>query len=166
MRVLTNLEYRKFIYSMKMQYGLDPEIGKKIFPHSTLLTQISKATKRMKGVYQNNEKEVLLFAFRPLDGWFTPSIFGAHLLLQGLKNNNSQVIAHSEAEPFIRAGKSLFAKHVLSADPNILPKQEVLVVNQAGHLLGVGIAILPGSLMLELNHGVAVKIRHGNKQAV
>lgn len=161
MRPLSNLEYRKLLFSLKMQYQLEPEVGASLFPQDSLLTKISRATKRMKGVYTTDE--TLLFAFRPLDGWFTPSLKGAELLLQGLTKNQTQVIAHSEAEPFIRDGKSLFAQHVINADPSIMPKQEVLVTNEQHDLIGVGVAVLPGAMMLELNNGVAVKVRHGNK---
>ena len=73
------------------------------------------------------------------------------------------VIANNEAEPFIRKSRSLFAKHVVTADREIAVRDEVIIVNEKKEFIGVGIAKLPGIHMTEMNSGVAVETRKGKK---
>ncbi|MCK9152223.1 DUF5591 domain-containing protein [Methanobacterium alcaliphilum] len=54
---------------------------------------------------------------------------------------------------------TLFAPGVDSADPNIVPKDEVIILNK-GNLVGVGKAILSGEEMVKASQGVAVRVRH------
>ena len=57
---------------------------------------------------------------------------------------------------------TIFAPGVSKADPNIIPKDEV-VVTRNGNVVGVGRAILTGKEMEEAVNGVAVRIRHRKK---
>lgn len=54
---------------------------------------------------------------------------------------------------------TLFAPGVQEADPTIIPKDEVVILNQ-GNLVGVGKAILSGEEMVKASNGVAVRVRH------
>jgi uncharacterized protein with predicted RNA binding PUA domain len=71
------------------------------------------------------------------------------------------VTVKKEFEEFIAQGKNLFAKHVSSADAEIRPGQEVIVVNEEKEVLGVGRAVLTMDEMLAFQIGVAVKVRRG-----
>jgi 7-cyano-7-deazaguanine tRNA-ribosyltransferase len=51
--------------------------------------------------------------------------------------------------------------HVLKADGEIRPKDEVIVVNEGGEVLAVGRTILSGEEMTAFKTGVAVKVRRG-----
>jgi conserved protein with predicted RNA binding PUA domain len=66
--------------------------------------------------------------------------------------------------PYIAAGKSVFAKHVIAADPGIQAGDEVLVVSSDGLLQAVGNAMLGGDEMRESGSGVAVQVRKGKNQ--
>ena len=68
-----------------------------------------------------------------------------------------------EAEEAVKKGLTVFAKHVLEADPNIRPGDEVAVVGGEGEILAVGRAVLSGFEMVEFKAGVAVKVRRGVK---
>lgn len=54
---------------------------------------------------------------------------------------------------------TLFAPGVDDADPNIVPKDEVVILNK-GKFVGVGKAILSGEEMVNASKGVAVRVRH------
>ncbi len=71
-----------------------------------------------------------------------------------------------ESVPYIREGKSGFAKFVQKVDPEIKAKDETLVVDQNDRLIGIGKARLCSTEMKEFNKGVAVKIKEPikNKQ--
>lgn len=65
---------------------------------------------------------------------------------------------------FIAAGKSVFAKHVVEVDEEIRANDEVVVVNTADKLLATGRAVLSAFEMLEMERGMAVKVRQGVKR--
>jgi predicted RNA-binding protein (TIGR00451 family) len=66
-----------------------------------------------------------------------------------------------EAEPFVAKGRSAFAKHVIDADEEIRPNDEVVVINGKSEVLAVGRALLSGKEMKEFHRGVAVRVRRG-----
>lgn len=66
-----------------------------------------------------------------------------------------------EAEPFVAKGKSVFAKHVVEADKEIRPQEEVIVINGKNRVLAVGRSILTGKEMTAFKRGVAVRVRRG-----
>ncbi len=57
---------------------------------------------------------------------------------------------------------TLFAPGVLDADPNIIPKDEVVVLRE-NKVVGVGKAVLSGDEMKKATKGVAVRVRHRKK---
>lgn len=54
---------------------------------------------------------------------------------------------------------TLFAPGVIKADPNIIPRDEVVILRD-GEVIGVGRAVLAGGEMKKAEKGVAVRIRH------
>jgi len=90
---------------------------------------------------------------------------GGRRLLKAFKPPRFRIVVQDEVEQFIRAGKSVFAKHVVTADPEIRPLEEVVVVNSRGEALAVGRAVLAGCEMAFFKRGVAVKVRHGEPSA-
>jgi uncharacterized protein with predicted RNA binding PUA domain len=67
----------------------------------------------------------------------------------------------NDVASFVAEGKSVFAKHVVAADSEIRPEEEVTVLDEDGRLLAVGRAVLTGREMLAFKRGVAVKVRRG-----
>jgi predicted RNA-binding protein (TIGR00451 family) len=67
----------------------------------------------------------------------------------------------TEAEEFVRAGRSAFAKHVVDADEEIRAEEEVVIIGEGNKVLAVGKAILTGNEMKAFERGVAVRVRKG-----
>ena len=88
---------------------------------------------------------------------------GAMALLEKTSGMQFRVKVKDEVSDFIKEGKSVFAKHVVDADSEIIPGQEVLVINEKEELLASGEALLNKKEMLDFNKGVAVKVRWKNK---
>ncbi len=65
-----------------------------------------------------------------------------------------------EAASFISGGRSVFAKHVIAADREIRPQEEVIVLNE-DKVIAVGKAVLTGREMTAFKRGVAVRVRKG-----
>jgi len=105
--------------------------------------------------------EKRLATLRPTDGLFSLTIIGAKRMMERVKPQRLWVRIQGEAEPFVVKGKSVFAKHVIDADGEIRPQEEVIVVNEKDEVLAVGRAMLSGREMKAFKRGVAVRVRRG-----
>jgi 7-cyano-7-deazaguanine tRNA-ribosyltransferase len=74
------------------------------------------------------------------------------------------VVVETDSGAFNRKGRSVFAKFVLEADPELRPWEEVLVVDEEDELLAVGRALMNREEMLAFSVGQAVKVRMGSDQ--
>lgn len=126
----------------------------------TVEVRRSSVTGRIREVYVNGE---LVGTIRARDGFFVPSLKGAERLLLHLPHPRHRVVVSNDVAEFIAEGRNVFCKHVMLADPELRPGEEVLVVNEDGRLLAVGKASVSGETMLTKRRGVAVKVRKGIK---
>jgi len=143
-------------------YQLGKDAGKALFPDNVHMV-FSRRTGRIRHIYLDHE---LLATLRPTDGMFSLTIAGAKRLLRGVKSPRLWVKVEKNAEPFIAKGKSVFAKHVVDADNEIRPQEEVIVTGENNQILAVGKAVLTGKEMKAFKHGVAVKVRRGISEEV
>lgn len=155
--VQKELDLRRLRAIADYQFG--PGAGEALFPDDVEV--IRGRTGRIKHV---RYKGLLLATLRASDGLFSLTIHGARRL-EGFLGDRHKVVVSEEAAPFVARGRSVFAKHVLRADPDIRPGDEVLVVGPDGRLLAVGKALLTGREMLFFRRGVAVKVRAGSAES-
>ena len=137
-------------------YQFGKGVGRILFP-SDVTISYSKRTGRIRHVYLG---EKLLVTLRP-DGFFSLSTTAAKRIMEGIEPKKLWVKVHEEAEPFVAEGKSVFARHVLNADEEIRPQEEVIVVNRNDTVVAVGRAVLSGKEMKTFSRGVAVRVRKG-----
>ena len=130
--------------------------GKALFPDD-IEVERSKSTGRVRHVYLNGR---LLASFRP-DGTMALTIEGAKRLIKALHHPRVRVVVSEEAVEPVSSGRSVFAKHVVEADPEIRPGDEAVVVDESGRVLAVGRAVLSGWEMTMFKRGVAVRVRRG-----
>lgn len=154
--VPTNFEIRQLRVIADFQFGSGS--GTALFSDNIKIER-SRATRRIRFIYLEGQR---ICSFRVRDGYLVPSLFGAKKLNE--KGCGLKVTVHPDAEPFVRNGKSLFAKHVLEADEGIAIKEEVILVTKTGYFLGIGTAKLSTQLMKEMKRGVAVDVRKGIDQ--
>ena len=138
-------------------YQFGKNVGSALFPERVEIVH-SKGTGRIRYVYLDSKR---LATLRPTDGMFSLSIEGARRIIKGVKPPRMWVKVQKEAVPFVMKGRSVFAKHVVDADEEIRPQEEVVVMNEERGVLAVGRAILTGREMKAFNKGVAVKVRKG-----
>jgi predicted RNA-binding protein (TIGR00451 family) len=143
-------------------YQFGRGVGRKLFPRQVKIVY-SKRTGRIRHVYLG---EKMLATLRPTDGLFSLTITGAKRIMARVKPQRLWVRVSEEAEPFVVKGKSAFAKHVIDADEEIRPQEEVIVTNEKGEVLAVGKAILCGKEMKAFKKGVAVRVRRGVAEEV
>jgi uncharacterized protein with predicted RNA binding PUA domain len=130
-------------------------VGKVLFPEGIC---VIRGRGRIRQVWLEGEP---LCAIRASDGFIVLNRKGAKLLHSAVRPPRLRVTVSDEAAPFVARGGSVFAKHVLAADPQIRPAEEVLVVDSRDNLLASGRALLSGEEMLAFKVGKAVKVRRG-----
>ncbi len=105
--------------------------------------------------------DVLIGTIRASDGFLTLSIEGAKRLIKAERN---VVFVGERAKETIKNRSVVYNRDVLSCSSEIKPYHEVIVADEEKNLLGVGKTILSSLEMLKFKHGIAVKIRHKNKE--
>jgi predicted RNA-binding protein (TIGR00451 family) len=143
-------------------YQLGKGTGKALFPDKVKIV-LSRNTGRIRHIYLDHD---LLATLRPTDGMFSLTLTGAKRLMRGVKPQRLWVKVQKDVEPFIAQGKSVFAKHVVDADDEIRPQEEVIIIGENNRILAVGKAVLTGKEMKAFKHGVAVKVRRGASEEV
>lgn len=134
--------------------------GDILFPDSVTF-RLSK-TKRVRQVFNNSDH---IATVRASDGMFTLGIEGARRLHDFLPGPQKRVVVCEDAVPFVSQGKTTFAKHVTSMDPELRAGDEVIVVSGSDELLATGQLLLSPEEILVLDRGMAVDVRRGRDQA-
>jgi len=137
------------------QFGRDT--GKKLFPSEVRIVY-SKNTGKIRHIHLGKE---LLATLRPTTGLFVLTLAGAKRITREVKPLRLWVKIQDDVEPFVSKGRSTFAKHVIDADEEIRPNEEVIVINTKNEVLAVGRALLSGKEMKEFSRGMAVRVRRG-----
>ena len=138
-------------------YQFGRNSGKSLFPDEVRIVY-SKNTGKIRHIHLGEE---LLATLRPTTGLFVLTIAGAKRLVREVNPLRCWVKVHDDAEPFVSKGRSAFAKHVVDADEEIRPSEEVVVINTKNAVLAVGRALLSGKEMKEFSRGMAVRVRRG-----
>ena len=141
---------------MIADYQFGKGIGKELFPEGSTF-QLSR-TKRVRQVVHSGKR---IATARAKDGFFTLSIEGASVVHRLLPEKRLRVVVSEEAVPFVQAGKTAFAKHVIEIDPELRAGEEVLVTDKADRLLATGQLLLSPAELLSLDSGAAVDVRVG-----
>ncbi|MFH1821580.1 MAG: PUA domain-containing protein [Methanobacteriota archaeon] len=136
-------------------YLFDKGVGVKLFSDGV---RIVKTRGRIRQVWMGDE---ILCTIRASDGFIVLNRRGAELLHAALRPPRLRVAVDGDAAPFVAAGKTVFAKYVVAADPEIRPAEEVLVVDPNDRLLASGKALLSGGEMIAFRVGGAVSVRRG-----
>jgi len=92
------------------------------------------------------------------DGVAQPTFLGASRIHAETTDGRWRVVAEDDAVPFVREGRSLFAKFAGAADPALVPGSSALVVDRQDELLAVGRLLLAPHEFASLSRGVAVRV--------
>ena len=106
-------------------YQFGPRAGEALFS-DTVRFSLSR-TRRVSQVLDGDTRVATL---RASDGLFTLSQLGAYRLHAWFPYPKLRVSVNSEATPFVGAGKTAFAKHVVHVDPDLRAHDEVLLIDR------------------------------------
>ncbi len=137
-----------------IDYQLGPGCGRCLRPYDIFR---SPRTNRIRGIEREGDQ---LGVFRANDFAFLPSMLGASILKEYLPWPSLRVAVSEEAVPFVSKGRSAFAKFVDDCDPELIPGQQVFLVDGEDELLATGTANMNAREMECFDVGVAVRVRH------
>lgn len=156
----TLAQFRKLVGVANYQFG--GGAGSVLFDKRVLI-ECSKRTGRIRHIYRNGK---LVATLRPKDGYLALTPEGANILLTRFRGLQNVVVVQDDVSEMVRNGGDVFAKHVVQANLNLRPAEEVIVTDEQHKLLGVGRAVLSGDEMHYFKLGVAVKLRRGVQRGV
>jgi 7-cyano-7-deazaguanine tRNA-ribosyltransferase len=138
-------------------YQFGGGVGSVLFPSEARIVH-SKRTGKVRYIYLGEE---LLATLKPTTGLFVLTIAGAKRMVDEVKPLRLWVKIQEDVEIFIAKRRSVFAKHVIDADSEIRPQEEVIIIKENNKVLAVGRALLSGKEMKTFRRGVAVRVRRG-----
>jgi len=118
----------------------------------------SPKTGKIRNVLSDGEH---VLSMRAHDGMFTLKLAGARRLHAAWKAPRMRVAVNEDAVPFVKDGKSAFARFVAEMDEELRPGDECLVVGPGDELLGVGQTHMNRREALSFKKGAAAKVREG-----
>lgn len=120
---------------------------------------VHSRTGRIRSVHDG--EGALLCTLR-VDGGLALTPAFAQMLLASRTFRESCVEVSGEAAPFVREGRSVFARHVTWCGRNVRVSGETPVLH-GGTVIAVGRAVLSREMMAGCRRGVAVRVRNGLK---
>ncbi|MHA1342179.1 MAG: PUA domain-containing protein [Promethearchaeota archaeon] len=158
-----DLQIKYILDILEYQYGKAvADIFKEILSNiSELKIQFSKKTNKIKQIiYRKNS----ILTYKPNVGRFSITLYGAYILHQKLEFPKLRVVVVNSVFNFIKDGKSAFTKHIIDMDPELRIGDDVLIVDEEDHLLGVGKLLVPPLNYKGFSYGVAVDVKKGMKK--
>lgn len=150
----TQEELRELREVAEFQFDVSGEL---LIPN-TILVVVSPNTNRIRLILHEGRKYLGL---RSRDYRFNLYLSAGYVLNKIIPHPRLRVYVKEDYVDFIAKGGNLFCKHVLMADPNIRPGDEILVVDPRGELIAVGRARISGWELVYYNRGEGVRIREG-----
>lgn len=138
----------------RLQFNIPGEL---LIP-GDIYVSVSPNTNRIRFIITNGNRYL---SIRSRDYRFNLYLPAGRVLNSILPHPRLRVYVKKDYVEFVSKGETLFSRHVLMADPDIRPGDEVVVVDPGGELLAVGRTRLAGWEMVYYNRGEAVKIREG-----
>ncbi|MGD0250082.1 MAG: tRNA guanosine(15) transglycosylase TgtA [Thermoplasmata archaeon] len=135
---------------IEWRYGL--AVAKEIV--TGLIGERSRRSGRLRAI----RSEAAILFHIGTDGVPRPTYRGAERLRAVLPPGRERVTVSDDALPFVRGGRSLFSRFVVSADPALVPGSTALLVDRSDTLVAVGRLLLAPHEMPWLSRGVAVRV--------
>jgi len=142
-------------------YQFGKGVGEKLFPDNIEI-QLSPRTGRIRYINLNGER---LATLRPTDSLLSLSIKAALFMAENIPESKFFVTVKNDVAQYIAKGGDVFSVHVVEVDEEIGAKDEVIVIDENRKVLAVGRTLLSSTEIRAFKTGVAVKVRHGNRES-
>lgn len=142
-------------------YQFGNYVGEKLFPDNIEIIR-SPRTGRIRYINLNGDR---LATLRPTDGLLSLSLTAATIMTEAVPFAKCYVTVQNAVSKFVEVGGDVFAVHVVAVDAEVRAKDEVIILDESGHVLAVGRASLSSEEIKAFKTGVAIKVRHGCKES-
>jgi uncharacterized protein with predicted RNA binding PUA domain len=139
-------------------YQFGSGAGEALYPPAEAFDVSYSSGGRPRQIYGDGTSRIASYG---TDGRFTLGVEGGRRLVAAVPSPTARVVVGEESRPFVREGRNAFAKFVRDVDPAVRPGDEVVVVDGADDVLGVGSAELSAASMRDFGVGMAVRVREG-----
>lgn len=140
---------------MDMQFGRG---ASEILRSGELRVVRSKNTGKIRNIYLDGQH---ILSMRAGDGLFTLKIVGGRLIHSTLSPPKMRVIVDEDSAQYNRQGFNVFPRFIISADPELRPGDECLVVTEEDELVAIGTLVMPVQDISYFRSGIAVRVRAG-----
>ncbi len=120
----------------------------------------SKNTGKIRNVILDGKH---ILSMRAGDGMFTLKMEGGRLLHSALTRPKMRVVVNADSAEYNIQGFNVFPRFVVSADPELRPGDECLVVTEKDELVATGRLAMPVRDIPYFKSGIAVRVREGVK---
>ncbi len=153
-----NFDLEKIRALCDFQFGIGT--GKIVFPPETEIVK-SRATGRIRTISLNGK---FLATMRAHDGFLGLHIEGGKRLQSVSKYPENRIVVDDESADYNARGYNVFRKFVVDFDPNIIPLNDVIVVNSKDELLAIGRSMMSGIELATYRSGLAVSVNHHTQE--
>ncbi|MEM0160432.1 MAG: tRNA guanosine(15) transglycosylase TgtA [Thermoplasmata archaeon] len=98
------------------------------------------------------------------DGFFTLKYEAGKLLHAYFKYPKLRIAVSKDSAEFNMLGKNVFARFVVDMDPDLIPYDEVLIVDPDDNYIGVGRTFMNKTEALKFKKGMVAEVRETNKK--
>ena len=144
----------QYLSSLFMYQFQSPQLSE-LAIREGITIEVSKKTKKPRYLFLNKE---LFGTIRASTGRLVLSLRGALWIHSHLPKPQYRVFINPEIIPFLKTGRSLFAKFIIDCDTRIRIGDEVLIVDPEDHLIASGRAKLNGQEMIKFTMGPAARV--------
>ena len=121
----------------------------------------SRKTGKIRNVFSDGEH---VLSMRAGDGMYTLRMEGAKRIIDAVPAPHMRVSIMDDAVPFVSQGRNAFCQFVTSADGDLVPMDEVIVVDKNDVPVATGRMLLVKDEIAAMKKGIAVKVRNGKDE--
>lgn len=139
----------------RYQFGL--EAADALF-RGTVELRKSRKTGKIRNVISDGEH---VLSMRAGDGMYTLKPEGAQRILAACPAPHMRMVVTDDSVPFVSQGRNAMCQFTVSCDENLVPMDEVIIVDKDDKAVATGRMLLIANEILNMKKGIAVKTRTG-----
>ncbi|MCQ2071094.1 MAG: tRNA-guanine transglycosylase, partial [archaeon] len=140
----------------RYQFGL--EAAEALFREPIELKK-SRKTGKIRNVISDGEH---VLSMRAGDGMYTLRMEGAKRIIAAVPAPHMRMVVADDSVPFVSQGRNAMCQFTKSVDMDLVPMDEVILVDKDDKPVATGRMLLVGSEIFSMKKGIAVKVRSGS----
>lgn len=152
------VDVQRAVAVARYQFGL--EAADALFKGKVELRK-SRKTGKIRNVFSDGEH---VLSMRAGDGLYTLRLEGAKRIVAAVPAPHMRMKVSDDSVPFVSQGRNAMCQFTLECDEDLVPMDEVIVVDRNDVPVATGRMLLVASEISRMKKGIAVKIRSGAEE--